>query len=144
VFYETTSVMVSDSSAAQQNKNYPPETSSNTPPGLTTSDITAINTAKSGDEVCLSRRDRNLTAVAILFRQTLSLVGTRSRSIARRSNQEVLCVLETPCPRGSPGHRLPLLTLMPQSRHADRKARLLPTRNWIAKSQLFLLSSNAQ
>jgi phospholipase C len=44
-----------------QNKNYPPETSSNTPPGLTASDITAINTAKSGDDDHPSYSDRQIS-----------------------------------------------------------------------------------
>jgi phospholipase C len=44
-----------------QNTNYPPETSSNTPPGLTTSDITAINTAKSGDDDHPSYSDRQIS-----------------------------------------------------------------------------------
>jgi phospholipase C len=46
-----------------QNKNYPPETSSNTPPGLTASDITAINTAKSGDDDHPSYSDRQIEAM---------------------------------------------------------------------------------
>jgi phospholipase C len=44
-----------------QNKNYPPETSANVPPGLTASDIATINVTKSGDDDHPSYSDRQIS-----------------------------------------------------------------------------------